>query len=150
MRFNALLIANRGEIAIRIARAAADLGLRTVAVYSEDDATSLHTRVADEAYALGGTGPAAYLDEEAIVEAAKASGCQAIHPGYGFLAERGSFARRCAEAGIVFVGPNPEHLETVRRQGPCPCCRRRCRRTGVARPRPRRVARRSARVHGLS
>ncbi len=111
MRFNALLIANRGEIAIRIARAAADLGLRTVAVYSEDDATSLHTRVADEAYVLGGTGPAAYLDEEAIVEAAKASGCQAIHPGYGFLAERGSFARRCAAAGIVFVGPDPEHLE---------------------------------------
>ena len=106
-----MLIANRGEIAIRIARAAADLGLRTVAVHSEDDAASLHTRVADEAHALDGTGPAAYLDEEAIVEAARASGCQAIHPGYGFLAERASFARRCAAAGIVFVGPYPEHLE---------------------------------------
>ena len=111
MRFDALLIANRGEIAIRIARAAADLGLRTVAVYSEDDEASLHTRVADEAHALTGRGAAAYLDEEAIVEAAKARGCEAIHPGYGFLAERASFARRCAAAGIVFVGPYPEHLE---------------------------------------
>ena len=111
MQFKALLIANRGEIAIRIARGAADLGLRTVAVYSEDDAASLHTRVADEAYALAGTGAPAYLDEAAIVEAAKATGCTAIHPGYGFLAERGSFARRCAAAGIVFVGPHAEHLE---------------------------------------
>ena len=111
MQFKSLLIANRGEIAIRIARAAADLGLRTVAVYSEDDATSLHNRVPDEAYALAGKGAPAYLDEEAIVEAAKATGCTAIHPGYGFLAERASFARRCAAAGIVFVGPNAEHLE---------------------------------------
>ena len=111
MPFNALLIANRGEIAIRIARAAADLGLRTVAVYSEDDAASLHTRVADEAVALDGRGAAAYLDEAAIVEAAKAAGCEAVHPGYGFLSERASFARRCADAGIVFVGPSPDHLE---------------------------------------
>ena len=111
LQFNALLIANRGEVAIRVARAAADLGLRTVAVYSEDDATSLHTRVPDEAYALAGKGAAAYLDQEAIVEAAKATGCTAIHPGYGFLAERASFARRCAAAGIVFVGPDAEHLE---------------------------------------
>ena len=108
--FNALLIANRGEIAIRIARAAADLGVRSVAVYSEDDATSLHVRVADEARALDGVGAAAYLDEAAVVEAAKAAGCDAIHPGYGFLAERASFAGRCAEAGIVFVGPKQEHL----------------------------------------
>ena len=111
MTFSALLIANRGEIAIRIARAAADLGVRTVAVHSEDDAASLHTHVADEAFALTGLGAAAYLDEEAIVEAAKRSGCDAIHPGYGFLAERASFARRCATAGIVFVGPKPQHLE---------------------------------------
>ena len=111
MTFNALLIANRGEIAIRIARAAADLNIRTVAVHSEDDAASLHTRVADEVHALAGLGAAAYLDEVAIVEAAKATGCDAIHPGYGFLAERASFARRCADAGIVFVGPKPEHLE---------------------------------------
>ena len=111
MTFDALLIANRGEIAIRIARAAADLGLRTVAVYSEDDDAGLHTRMADDASALPGLGAAAYLNEEAVIEAAKAAGCGAIHPGYGFLAERASFARRCAEAGLVFVGPKVEHLE---------------------------------------
>ena len=111
MTFDALLIANRGEIAIRIARAASELGLRTVAVHSEDDAASLHTRSADEARVLAGVGAAAYLDEEAVIEAARATGCGAIHPGYGFLAERAGFARRCAEAGIVFVGPSPEHLE---------------------------------------
>ena len=111
MRFNGLLIANRGEIAIRIARAAADLGLCTVAAYSEDDAESLHTRVADEARPLPGVGAAAYLDEKTVVETALAAGCDAIHPGYGFLAERAGFARRCAAAGIVFVGPDPEHLE---------------------------------------
>ena len=111
MSFDALLIANRGEIAIRIARAAADLGLRSVAVHSEDDADSLHNRVADEAHGLAGVGAAAYLDEAAIVAAAKSTGCDAIHPGYGFLAERASFARRCAEAGIAFVGPPVEHLE---------------------------------------
>ena len=111
MPFDALLIANRGEIAIRIARAATDLGVRAVAVYSEDDAESLHRRVADEAQALAATGAAAYLDEEAIVAAAKAAGCDAVHPGYGFLAERASLARRCADAGIVFVGPKAAHLE---------------------------------------
>ena len=111
MTFDALLIANRGEIAIRIARAGADLGLRTVAVYSEDDAASLHTRVADEAYALEGLGAAAYLNEQAMIDAAKATGCGAIHPGYGFLAERAGFAQRCADAGIVFVGPKVGHLE---------------------------------------
>ena len=111
MHFDSILIANRGEIAIRIARAAADLGLRSVAVHSEDDGHSLHTRVADEARALAGVGVAAYLDEEAIVEAALAAGCGAIHPGYGFLAERAGFARRCAAAGIVFIGPKAEHLE---------------------------------------
>ncbi|MDE0040005.1 MAG: carbamoyl-phosphate synthase large subunit [Gammaproteobacteria bacterium] len=111
MSFDAVLIANRGEIAIRIARAASELGLRTVAVHSEDDAASLHVRAADEALALDGIGAAAYLDEDAIVRAAQDAGCGAIHPGYGFLAERGSFARRCADAGIVFVGPKTEHLE---------------------------------------
>ena len=111
MSFDAVLIANRGEIAIRIARAASELGLRTVAVYSEDDARSLHIRAADEARSLDGIGAAAYLDEEAVVEAARNAGCGAIHPGYGFLAERASFARRCADAGIVFVGPKTEHLE---------------------------------------
>ena len=111
MSFDAVLIANRGEVAIRIARAASELGLRTVAVHSEDDAASLHVRAADEALVLDGMGAAAYLDEEAIVRAAIDARCGAIHPGYGFLAERGSFARRCGDAGIVFVGPKTEHLE---------------------------------------
>ena len=105
-----LLIANRGEIAIRVARAAADLGIPSVAVYSQDDAASLHVRLADEAHGLAGVGAAAYLDEEAVVEAALATGCDAVHPGYGFLSERASFAERCADAGIVFVGPKVEHL----------------------------------------
>jgi acetyl/propionyl-CoA carboxylase alpha subunit/acetyl-CoA carboxylase carboxyltransferase component len=111
MSFTALLIANRGEIAIRIARAGADLGLRTVAVYSEDDAESLHVRMADEAYPLPGHGPRAYLDADAIIAAARATGCDAIHPGYGFLAERADVARRCAGAGITFVGPSVDNLE---------------------------------------
>ncbi len=111
MSVTKLLIANRGEIAVRIARAAADLRVPTVAVYSEDDARSLHLRVADACQALPGHGVAAYLDAEAVIAAATASGCDAIHPGYGFLAERGEFARRCAEAGLTFVGPDVKHLE---------------------------------------
>ncbi|WP_158924402.1 carboxyl transferase domain-containing protein [Acidisphaera sp. S103] len=110
MPIKRLLIANRGEIAIRIARAAADLGLSAVAVYGADDARSLHLRIADDAVELPGRGAAAYLDIEAIVSAAKAAGCDAIHPGYGFLAERPDFAVRCAEAGLTFVGPSVAHL----------------------------------------
>ncbi|MCC7364443.1 MAG: hypothetical protein IT303_08720, partial [Dehalococcoidia bacterium] len=87
MGFSSVLIANRGEIAIRVARGAAELGLRTVAVYSEDDAESLHTRKADEARMLKGTGAAAYLDIEQVIATAKDAGCDAIHPGYGFLSE---------------------------------------------------------------
>ena len=111
MSVTRLLIANRGEIAIRIARAAADLRVPTVAVYSEDDARSLHLRAADACQALPGHGAAAYLNAEAIITAAAASGCDAIHPGYGFLAERADFARRCAEAGLTFVGPDVKHLQ---------------------------------------
>lgn len=110
MSFSGLLIANRGEIAIRIARAAADLGIRSVAVFSEDDAASLHTRVADEAHPLSGIGARAYLDIEAIIQAAEETGCDAVHPGYGFLSEQAEFARRCGEQGITFVGPKVEHL----------------------------------------
>jgi acetyl/propionyl-CoA carboxylase alpha subunit len=105
-----LLIANRGEIAIRIARAAGELGIETVAVFSEDDARSLHTRRSDAAYALGASGAAAYLDIDRIIAAAKATGCDGLHPGYGFLSEKPELARRCAEEGIVFVGPSPAAL----------------------------------------
>ena len=111
MTVTRLLIANRGEIAIRIARAAADMGLPTVAIHSEDDARALHLRHADEVRPLKGNGVAAYLDAAAVIAAAKASGCDAIHPGYGFLAERGDFARECADAGLTFVGPEVVHLE---------------------------------------
>lgn len=110
MKIATLLIANRGEIAIRIARAAAELGIRTITIYSEDDAASLHVRKTDDARALRGTGAAAYLDIEQILEVARAAKCDAIHPGYGFLSENALFARRCAEEGIIFVGPQPEVL----------------------------------------
>lgn len=106
-----LLIANRGEIAIRITEAAAELGLATVAIFSEDDAKSLHVIRADEAQPLRGTGAAAYLDAEQIVSVAQHTGCDAIHPGYGFLSENAGFARQCAAANIVFVGPRPNLLE---------------------------------------
>ena len=105
-----LLIANRGEIAVRVLRAASELGIRTVAVYSQDDANSLHRRLADESHALARSGAAAYLDIDAILQAAKSTRCDAIHPGYGFLSENAGFARRCAEAGLTFVGPRPDLL----------------------------------------
>ncbi|MBW2414317.1 MAG: biotin/lipoyl-binding protein, partial [Deltaproteobacteria bacterium] len=108
-----LLIANRGEIAIRVAAAADGLGLQTTAVYSEDDAQSLHTRRAGRALPLRGTGAAAYLDARQLVALAKEAGCDAIHPGYGFLSENGDFARLCGEQGIRFVGPRPETLDRL-------------------------------------
>src|SRR5580693_4110116 len=108
---NSLLIANRGEIAIRIIRAGAEMGIRTVAIFPDDDSSSLHTRKADEARRLNGVGAAAYLDGEQIVALAKEAGCDAIHPGYGFLSENAGFARRCAGEGITFVGPRVEILE---------------------------------------
>ena len=105
-----LLVANRGEIATRICRAAAELDLPTVAVHPEDDAASLHTRKADQTCLLPGRGVAAYLDGDAIIAAAKESGATAVHPGYGFLSENSDFARACAAAGLTFVGPTPETL----------------------------------------
>ncbi len=110
MPLHKLLIANRGEIAIRIMHAAAELGIATVGIHSEDDGASLHTRRADEARTLKGRGAAAYLDAGQILALAEASGCDGIHPGYGFLSEQAAFARRCAERGIQFVGPSPEAL----------------------------------------
>ena len=105
-----LLIANRGEIAIRIARTAADLGVETVAVYAEDDRASLHTRHADRALDLGAVGVPAYLDSDRIIALAQEAGCDAVHPGYGFLSEIAEFADACEQAGLTFVGPTPETL----------------------------------------
>ena len=110
MRLHRLLIANRGEIAIRIARAAAELGIETVGVYAEDDAASLHLRHVDVVHALRGRGAAPYLDADALVAIARLAGCDAVHPGYGFLSEREDFARACAAASLRFVGPRPETL----------------------------------------
>src|SRR5690606_5656037 len=110
---NKVLVANRGEIAIRIFRACTELGLRTVAIYSEEDAGSFHRYKADEAYLVGvGKKPIdAYLDIEGIISIAKKVGVDAIHPGYGFLSENVKFAKRCEEEGIIFIGPNSEHLD---------------------------------------
>ena len=105
-----LLIANRGEIAIRIAEAASRLGIATVGIFSEDDANSLHTRRVDEARALEGRGAAAYLDIAQVIAIARAARCDALHPGYGFLAENAALARDCADAKIAFVGPTPAQL----------------------------------------
>jgi len=107
-KINRLLVANRGEIAIRIFRAATELGIRTVAIYSEQDNVSIHRFKADESYLVGaGKGPIeAYLDIESIIEIAKRNDIDAIHPGYGFLAENAEFAQRCLEEGIIFIGPS--------------------------------------------
>jgi pyruvate carboxylase len=109
-----LLVANRGEIAIRVCRACNELGIRTVAIYSKEDIASYHRYKADESYLVGEDKKpiAAYLDIEGIIEIAKAHQVDAIHPGYGFLSENADFARRCQEEGIIFVGPKPEHLVT--------------------------------------
>ena len=111
MSMTKLLVANRGEIAIRIMRAARDLGLATVAVAGEDDIGSLHTRVGDESVTLARRGAAAYLDVDTLVQVALKHDCDAIHPGYGFLAENPQLARACDEAELIFVGPTADQLE---------------------------------------
>src|SRR5436853_4097446 len=113
--FKKLLVANRSEIAIRVFRAATELGLRTVAIYAQEDRLSVHRFKADEAYLIGqGKGPvAAYLDIDGIVTLAKEKGVDLIHPGYGFLSENANFARACGKAGIKFVGPRPELLDLM-------------------------------------
>ncbi len=113
--FGKILIANRGEIACRVARAARALGVRTVAVYSDADAKALHVEACDEAVRLGPAPPReSYLDAEKVLAAAKSAGAQAIHPGYGFLSEQAEFAQACADAGIVFVGPPPGAMRAIK------------------------------------
>ncbi|HZX95267.1 MAG TPA: biotin carboxylase N-terminal domain-containing protein [Myxococcales bacterium] len=113
--FEKILIANRGEIACRVARAARGLGVKTVAVYSDADANALHVELCDEAVRLGPP-PAreSYLDVEQVLAAAKKTGARAIHPGYGFLSEQADFAQRCADAGVVFVGPPPAAMRAIK------------------------------------
>ncbi len=113
-KISKILIANRGEIAVRIIRACRELSLPTVAVYSDVDALSLPVAMADEAVKLGPAPPLeSYLNMNRLIEAAKATGCNAVHPGYGFLAENAEFARLCRDSGLIFIGPSPEVIEKV-------------------------------------
>ncbi len=111
MSFSRVLIANRGEIALRLARGVADAGLTPVALYSTDETDALHVRRAAHSVALPAHGVRAYLDQAAVIAAAKSTACDAIHPGYGFLAENGEFAAACAAAGLLFIGPTPAQLK---------------------------------------
>ncbi len=114
MMFRKVLIANRGEVAVRVMRACKELGIRTVAVYSSADKKAFHRVYADECYYIGEAEPSkSYLNIDAIINAAKRSGAEAIHPGYGFLAENPEFARRCEEEGIVFIGPSSKVIEAM-------------------------------------
>lgn len=112
--FSKILIANRGEIAVRIIRACKEMGVSTVAVYSQEDQNALHVALADQSYCIGGAEAAdSYLNQQQIISAALLAGAQAIHPGYGFLSENAHFARLCRKNGLVFIGPDPDSMETL-------------------------------------
>lgn len=112
--FSKILVANRGEIAVRIIRACKEMGVATVAVYSEVDRNALHVALADQSYCIGGSeASSSYLNENQIISAAILAGAQAIHPGYGFLSENAHFARLCRKNGLVFIGPEPESMERL-------------------------------------
>src|SRR4051812_40036233 len=114
MLFNKVLIANRGEIALRVICACRDLGIRTVAVYSEADRNSLHVRFADEAVCIGpARSSRSYLDIAAVISAAEITNADAIHPGYGFLSENADFAEVCEQSGLTFIGPKPEVIRDM-------------------------------------
>ena len=115
--FSKVLIANRGEIAVRVIRACQELGITSVAIYSDLDRNALHTRLADEAYALSGQSAAeTYLNTEAILKIIEECGAEAVHPGYGFFSENADFARQIEERGIKFIGPPPESIEIIDRK----------------------------------
>ncbi|HXN08498.1 MAG TPA: biotin carboxylase N-terminal domain-containing protein, partial [Candidatus Acidoferrales bacterium] len=112
--FEKILVANRGEIALRVIRACRELGVPTVAVYSDADRDALHVRAADEAVHIGPTqSTLSYLNGERILDVGKRTCCDAVHPGYGFLAENAGFARDCQKHGLVFIGPSPDAMEKM-------------------------------------